>query len=617
MKVYNIARTIILTTLIAFSFSSCTSDFTDLNTKPSIYAEASADQLFVNVLNSTIYKNTYYYYQSNTVRYGAQYTVRADGADSKGSVSSGSYHFDQLYEAYAYCEQIRSQLDENEHSKRAITYIAQGMLGLRAAKEYGDIPYSEAGQARMGGALFPKYDVTSEIFATIDNELAQAVADIEADVDGEGFDADYDFIYMGDVTKWAKLANVLRLEIAMTIANQDLNRARQICSEVASNSTGLFAQASDEYTFDVGKSMADNSSSLPYAGDGDDFRGALNMQIINMMKANHDPRLSIFALPSSLSATGISYLREVQNDPGTDQSIVDNITALFQVVDTTQKDNPVLTKGDVPEWRFIGASPFVGDEYSTEYGPLYRTFHYLDWDGDMPSSQTGRYVFSYVNKKIMNPDYNATSALDPYFDEQNANEVAGQFVLPIVPYSYMCLLVAQLDYLGIWDNPMGENYDVWYERGVEASIRMYDYIAINHKTNPYNWQRSDAELNDAITNYLAGANVQLTGTGDWEKICIQQYLNCFHLEEFAGDLVMRTGIPAANSTIIRWGDRPDGMGRRTAIGRPTAEEDEANWLEAQKRQNFSAGVSDIITLGNERIWYDIGAPAYGQGDTNK
>lgn len=148
-------------------------------------------------------------------------------------------------------------------------------------------------------------------------------------------------------------------------------------------------------------------------------------------------------------------------------------------------------------------------------------------------------------------------------------------------------------------------------------IRMYDYIAINHKTNPYNWKRTEAELNGAISDYLSSQDVKLTGTGDWEKICLQQYLNCFHLEELGADHVMRTGFPAQNSTIISWAERPDKVARRSAIDRPNAEEDEANWLEAMQRQNFTPGVDDNITLNKERIWYDLQAPDFGKGDINK
>lgn len=608
-------KALVLGIIIAFGYS-CTDEFSDLNKKPSTYADASANQLFVNVINSTYFNNGYFYYQSSNVRSGAQYTVSTSGASSSASLSSNTYHFDRLYDAYKYCEQIRSMLPEDDKVRKSITHITQGLLGLRAVKEYGDIPYSEAGKARVGGTLFPKYDQTSEILSTINAELKTAVADIESDINGKSFDPDYDYMYQGDATKWAKLGNVIRLEIALTLANKDQALAKQICTEVASSSIGIFDSVDDEYKLDVGKPMSNSANSLPYSGGGDNFTGTINMQIINMMKANGDPRLAIFALPSSLSDKGIKYLENVLQT-GENEEVKAQIEALFAIVDTTKKENPVLVKGNVPEWRFIGGSPFVFDESSDEYSALYKTYHYLDWDGDEPSSQSGRLVFSGVNKKIMNPDYNGTTALSEYFEEQNKDEEAGQFVLPVVPYSYMSLLLSQLDYLNIWDNPKGKDYAEWYEEGVEASIRMYDYIAINHKTNPYNWKRTEAELNGAISDYLSSQDVKLTGTGDWEKICLQQYLNCFHLEELGADHVMRTGFPAQNSTIISWAERPDKVARRSAIDRPNAEEDEANWLEAMQRQNFTPGVDDNITLNKERIWYDLQAPDFGKGDINK
>lgn len=599
------------------SMLSCTNDFSDLNKNPSTYPDATVDQLFVNVLNSTYFSNGYFYNQSSNVRTGAQYTTSTSGASSSATLSSSTYHFEVLYSLYSYSEQIRSLLPEDDKVRRSITYIAQGMAGLRAVKEFGDIPYTEAGKARVGGVLFPKYDLTENIFTTIDTELKNAVANIESNLGATSFDADYDYMYQGDAKKWAKLGNVVRLELAATLVNADKDKALQICKEVASSSIGIFEDSDDEYRLESGKPAINTANSLPYSGGGDDFTGTPNMQMVDMMKRNGDPRLSIFVLPSSLSNVGIYYLDSIAHTQATDVSVRAQIEALFNLVDTTKSSNPVMVKGEVAEWRFIGGSPFVNDESSDEYGALYKTYHYLDWDGDEPSSTSGRIVLSEVNKKIMNPDYNGTTSLAEYFPEQNKEEGEGQFVMPVMPYSYMCLLLAQLDYLGIWIDPKGVDYTEWYKRGVEASIRMYDHIAINHKTNPYNWKRSDTELSAAISSYLVGEDVRLTGTGDWEKICLQQYLNCFHLEELGADLVLRTGFPSENSTIIKWAERANKVARRSAIGRPTAEEDEANWLEAMKRQNFTPGVGDNITLSKERIWYDISAPDFGKGDINK
>ncbi len=594
---------------------ACTDDFAEENTNPGSYGAAEVDQLFVNMIKDSYLSNEYFYYYSSTVRYALQYTVPQGGALRSGVISSGNTHYNRLYNIYPYGEEIRSKLGEEDNVKRAISYIPQVMLALRVVKEFGDIPYSEAGKARLGGSLFPTYDKTSDIFLTLDSELSQAVKWLEeaGSLEGKGFSGTYDFMYDGDALKWGKLANVLRLEIALTIAQRDKAMAQRICNEVASSLIGLFDSAADEYRLEPGKPMSNTANSLPYAGGGDQIEGYASAEMVNMMKRCGDPRLSIFVLPSSLSEEGVAYLRNEYASG--DAEYKEKIENLFSVIDTTEKDLHVLTKGNVPSWRFIGGSPFVGGEQDA-LKPLYDTYHYVDWDKEMPSG-SGRYVMSVMNKKIQNPDYNSTTALkNDFFEEQNATEEAGQYVLPVMPYSYMCFMLAQFDYLGLWSSPMGKNYQDWYVAGVRSSIEMYDYIAVNHKTNPYNWKRTTTELSEAIDNYLAHPDVQLSGTRDWEKICIQQYLNCYHLEELGVDHVMRTGIPSAISSIYRWGERPEYVTRRSALGRPQAEKDEQNWNEAMKRQGFSPGVSDVMTLHNERIWFDL-APDYGKGDINK
>lgn len=146
---------------------------------------------------------------------------------------------------------------------------------------------------------------------------------------------------------------------------------------------------------------------------------------------------------------------------------------------------------------------------------------------------------------------------------------------------------------------------------------MSDYIACKHRAHPYKWNRSEAELNSAIQNYLEMTDVKLTGMGDWEKINLQQYLNCFHMTDLGADQVRLVGFPSKKSTIYPWAPREEFVNRRSALDRPSNENAEKNWLDAQNRQKFTPGVSSIRVLHAERLWWDINSPDYGDGDILK
>jgi hypothetical protein len=88
------------------------------------------------------------------------------------------------------------------------------------ADTYGDIPYSEAFQGNVDPAISiptPSYDKLQTIYASFQKELKDAVMMIN---DGSGFTSG-DVIFGGDMSKWKKFGNSLRLRVAMRISNTD------------------------------------------------------------------------------------------------------------------------------------------------------------------------------------------------------------------------------------------------------------------------------------------------------------------------------------------------------------------------------------------------------------
>ena len=87
---------------------------------------------------------------------------------------------------------------------------------------YGDIPYSEAGRGYIDGISKPQYDTQESIYYSFFTELKTAVTQMDASKDK----ISGDLIFKGDVSKWKKFANSLRLRFAMRISDVDLEKAR-------------------------------------------------------------------------------------------------------------------------------------------------------------------------------------------------------------------------------------------------------------------------------------------------------------------------------------------------------------------------------------------------------
>ncbi|MEG0519151.1 MAG: SusD/RagB family nutrient-binding outer membrane lipoprotein [Bacteroidales bacterium] len=82
------------------------------------------------------------------------------------------------------------------------------------AEAFGDIPYTEA--LRPKEILQPKYDAQSELFPKFVADINDAITKLKASKKGwtEG-----DLMYDGDLKKWLKFANSLKLRLAVRMSN--------------------------------------------------------------------------------------------------------------------------------------------------------------------------------------------------------------------------------------------------------------------------------------------------------------------------------------------------------------------------------------------------------------
>lgn len=98
-------------------------------------------------------------------------------------------------------------------------YIYQRLTDL-----YGDIPYFQAGKGHITGITAPAYDKQEDIYKDFLKELEEAVAALDATK--PTYDAT-DFAYSGNLDKWRKFGNSLRLRVAMRLSEKEPALAQQ------------------------------------------------------------------------------------------------------------------------------------------------------------------------------------------------------------------------------------------------------------------------------------------------------------------------------------------------------------------------------------------------------
>lgn len=162
------------------------------------------------------------------------------------------------------------------------------------ADTYGDIPYSQAVQGNTG-VQSPAYDTQAAVYTGMLTELANAAQMITPG--GLQLWAAGDLIYRGDLSKWEKFANSLRMRLAMRLVAVDPAKARQ--EFLAAWQAGPFTSSADNAT--VRWSLAPPSQNPIFDAmiNGNRYENwAVSETMIDMLEMLNDPRLSVYAEPA-------------------------------------------------------------------------------------------------------------------------------------------------------------------------------------------------------------------------------------------------------------------------------------------------------------------------------
>ncbi len=244
-KIYNY---IVMAALAVATLSgaSCSSDdtMTSINTDPSKAPSIDPNaqlttaelQTYGDLGMVEIYRNYLYAFDQqlmgcwNTTNYGGRHTV--DNNEMSRIWTS------------LYPTAVKNIVDAIAHTDgkpnlNAVANIYRVYLMSVITDVYGDCPYSEAGQGYIKGIANAKYDSQKDIYYDFFDKLDSASMEIDATKDKVSGDV----IYGGDMAKWKKLANSLRLRYAMRISNVDPDKARKEFEKALTADGGIIESA--------------------------------------------------------------------------------------------------------------------------------------------------------------------------------------------------------------------------------------------------------------------------------------------------------------------------------------------------------------------------------------
>ena len=148
-----------------------------------------------------------------------------------------------------YADMTEEELEQNK-VYMLCSDIIRSYAFQRATDLYDDMPYSEAGGA-FQELFYPKYDTQEEIYMNIMETLKNAAAELseyqfQTDAQESKFSS-VDILCNGDLDKWIRMANSLRLRMAMRLCHVKPDAALSTIKELIAENRML-----TEYSHDLG-----------------------------------------------------------------------------------------------------------------------------------------------------------------------------------------------------------------------------------------------------------------------------------------------------------------------------------------------------------------------------
>ncbi|WP_236980587.1 SusD/RagB family nutrient-binding outer membrane lipoprotein [Membranihabitans maritimus] len=489
---------------------SCTSDFDEINTNPNAITqdEASA-RYFLTVPQYVLYgPNRFPYWRAQLIhadRYAGHFTFGNHGCwwtDELG------YSYDPAYtdatwdwlSGYlgtldTYLKFTREGGEFENENMYAVGKIIKSLYFQMYTDIFGEIPYSEAAQE---GILLPKYDTQAEIYQGLISDLNEAMATIgDKTSTGDGIQdlGENDLYFGGNLQKWKKLANTLKLRIATrAMGAEGAGFATSAIEEALQNP--LLSNESENALLDKDTEI-DQFGSAAYGDVWHNFGGlgskwTVSQTLLKYLIDNDDPRLSQYAQPAP--GGSIEILRPNQeNDPeGFElfpkraQFLVDNMRAQGAEVSVEETSGGWMVT--IPENQYYLGQPI---RMNAQIKPLVRYEFY---------SQPSNWVIQQKNQG------------SPIFPE----------IVMTAAESYFLQAQAAV-------NGMGGDAQALFQEAIRQAMKL--------------WEVSDGEI-DA---YLAEAELaQLNGTPEenLEKIAIQRWIAAYTDGFEAWSIVRKTGYPS-------------------------------------------------------------------------
>ncbi len=300
MKTIN-KKQIFIISILFYIVGGCTDDFDEMNIDPNqptadvVPASNAFGDALEGSANVLLGERINIYYAGSYAGFHAHRNI----GDYEYRVGINNSQFRSMYRSmYGFVDAMRLAEEEDNDNLYAAALTMKAYMGHKTSDIWGSVPYSEAFSLEDEEISNPKYDSQPELYDQFLDELEAAAEMFDADNGdlGEG-----DFLYEGDVNKWKKFCNSIRLRVAIRMSSVDEGTASSVISEILDNPGQypvLENNADNAYLWWPGESpyfepWYQRLGVAPGERKTDNYR--VNHTLVSNLLDLNDPRLPVYA----------------------------------------------------------------------------------------------------------------------------------------------------------------------------------------------------------------------------------------------------------------------------------------------------------------------------------
>ncbi|SEH27753.1 SusD/RagB family nutrient-binding outer membrane lipoprotein [Chryseobacterium culicis] len=293
----NILKISLTSAMIGLSLISCQSDLTSLNEDPKHPAVIPSENLFATALFQSSYYMDNPSVNFNNYRFFTQQWAETQYPQETQydlvTRNQPRNHFNRMY-VYTLnnIKQAKVNLQKEANSdvvkanKLATLEIEEIFVWENLVDTFGDVPYSDA--LKSDEIFSPKYDDAKTIYLDLIKRIDAVTATVNTSSKGY---ATGDLVYYGNMTKWVKFANSVKLRLAMNLADEEPALSKSVAESAIA--AGVISSETEAYKFKYdGNTFSNPVYDNLVASNRDDFLPS--ELVINTMSGLSDPRMNVW-----------------------------------------------------------------------------------------------------------------------------------------------------------------------------------------------------------------------------------------------------------------------------------------------------------------------------------